>query len=646
MLLNVLLASIVTLGIAGYLVPTFALAVTPTAVGSSLPNVVAGVQQKWFGIAGTRDGAGYWVVSNGGTVEPFGDAVSYGDVAKTVLNQPVVGMAPTPDGRGYWLDAADGGIFSFGDAQFRGSTGSMRLNEPVVGMAPTHAGDGYWLVASDGGIFAFGDAPFEGSMGAHHLNKPVVGMVPTHDGGGYWMVASDGGIFAFGDAPFEGSLGGSPPTSPISYMAPTPDNNGYWLVSQDGAVHAFGDAGNYGSVRGASAPATSLAATPSGGYWVLTADGAVHPFGDASNYGSPATGPVAALSPPNLPAPSSPSGSSGSGNAGGSVSGGPDPVTISGLTPSSGTAGGGDAIDISGSGFTGATAVDFGSNASSDFTVTSATSITAVAPVGAGVVDVAGGDAGGHVAARAAPLDSPTYRPDNCPSRRRARASRSAECPPCSPASTPISWPPTGGPMPVAAAWPPPPRSTRSSAPSAPIPSCGSGPSRDRWRRTSIRASWTGAPLDNVFYEAAKYHVYLIPTISDQAGTCDGGHWQDPAWYSGGFKDVYNSADNSDGRGLAPLSYWDYMNALVSRYADSPALGMWEPMSEAEASTCPAAFEPSNCEGHQTCPDQAAAATALEYFFTTVGGHNPPPRPRAPRRSRLSRWRAVRHGRH
>ena len=26
------------------------------------------------------------------------------------------------------------------------------------------------------------------------------------------------------------------------------------------------------------------------------------------------------------------------------------------------------------------------------------------------------------------------------------------------------------------------------------------------------------APLDNVFYEAAKYHVYLIPVISDQGG--------------------------------------------------------------------------------------------------------------------------------
>ncbi len=42
-------------------------------------------------------------------------------------------------------------------------------------------------------------------------------------------------------------------------------------------------------------------------------------------------------------------------------------------------------------------------------------------------------------------------------------------------------------------------------------------------------------------------------------------------------------------------------------------------MSEAEASTCSAAFQPSNCEGHQTCPNEAAAS-ALRYFFTTVGG--------------------------
>jgi hypothetical protein len=128
------------------------------------------------------------------------------------------------------------------------------------------------------------------------------------------------------------------------------------------------------------------------------------------------------------------------------------------------------------------------------------------------------------------------------------------------------------------------------------------------------------APIDQVFYLAAEYHVYLVPVITDQGGTCDGGHWQDPSWYTGGYRDVFNSAANSDGSGLTPLSYWTYMQVLVSRYANSPALGLWEPISEPEASTCASSFEPTNCSGNQTCPDEAVAASDLTSFFDTVGG--------------------------
>jgi hypothetical protein len=47
---------------------------------------------------------------------------------------------------------------------------------------------------------------------------------------------------------------------------------------------------------------------------------------------------------------------------------------------------------------------------------------------------------------------------------------------------------------------------------------------------------------------------------------------------------------------------------------------MWEPMSEAEATECPAGLEENDgCWGHGTCPSETAAASALEYFFTTVG---------------------------
>ena len=613
-----MIASVVTLALVVWLIPALADAVSTTTsppVGTAAAHTLAsGAGTNWFGIAATPDGNGYWVVSNGGAVESFGDAVSHGDMAATVLNQPMVGMARTPGGKGYWLDAADGGIFTFGDARFWGSTGSLRLNAPVVGMAPTRDGGGYWTVASDGGIFAFGAAPFEGSMGGHHLNKAVVGMAPTADGGGYWMVASDGGIFAFGDASFEGSLGASPPGSPIVNMTPTPDNNGYWLVSQDGTVYAFGDAGNHGSVRGASAPATSLAATPSGGYWVLTADGAVYPYGDARNYGSPASGPVSTTTGPVATPTPVPGG--GAGNTG--TVGGTGPVSIGALTPASGTAGGGDTIHISGAGFTGATAVYFGSHASSDIAVTSATAITAVAPVGSGTVSVQVVTPAGtssptsaarftYVATGQVPITAQGQALEigGVPSRFTGLNAYELA----------TDWGTNAGCGPM-------------TSPAQIDAFFGSLPRNSIVRFWAFQGSMatdvqTGQldwrPLDNVFYEAAKYHVYLIPVVSGQGGSCDGGHWNDPAWYSGGFMDVFNSAGNSDGRGLTPLSYWGYMNALVSRYADSPTLGMWEPMSEPEASTCPAAFEPGNCEGHQTCPDEAVAATSLKYFFTAVG---------------------------
>lgn len=127
-------------------------------------------------------------------------------------------------------------------------------------------------------------------------------------------------------------------------------------------------------------------------------------------------------------------------------------------------------------------------------------------------------------------------------------------------------------------------------------------------------------PIDRVFAAAAAYHQRLIPVITDQGGTCDGGHWQDPAWYEGGYKDVYPALPQSDGEGVDPLSYWTYLQDIVNRYKNSPALGMWEPISEAEASTCPVQYEPANCGGHQICPDETAAALALRSFFNTVGG--------------------------
>jgi mannan endo-1,4-beta-mannosidase len=83
--------------------------------------------------------------------------------------------------------------------------------------------------------------------------------------------------------------------------------------------------------------------------------------------------------------------------------------------------------------------------------------------------------------------------------------------------------------------------------------------------------------------------------------------------------DVFNSPSNSDGSGHTPLSYWDYMQDVVNRYKNSPALGMWEPISEAEASTCDGTYLPGTCWGNTSCPNESVAAAALRHFFDVVG---------------------------
>ena len=57
--------------------------------------------------------------------------------------------------------------------------------------------------------------------------------------------------------------------------------------------------------------------------------------------------------------------------------------TITSIAPSTGPVAGGTAVTITGTNFTGATAVSFGGVAATSFTVNSATSITATSPAGA-----------------------------------------------------------------------------------------------------------------------------------------------------------------------------------------------------------------------------------------------------------------------
>ena len=62
--------------------------------------------------------------------------------------------------------------------------------------------------------------------------------------------------------------------------------------------------------------------------------------------------------------------------------------SVASLSPTAGPIGGGTSVTITGAGFTGATAVHFGTTAATGVTVNSATSITATSPAGTGTVDV------------------------------------------------------------------------------------------------------------------------------------------------------------------------------------------------------------------------------------------------------------------
>ena len=80
---------------------------------------------------------------------------------------------------------------------------------------------------------------------------------------------------------------------------------------------------------------------------------------------------------------------------------------VTAINPSTGPAAGGTSVVITGSDFTGATAVKFGTAAAASFTVNSATQVTATSPAGSGAVDVTVTTSAGTSAAVAA--DKFTY---------------------------------------------------------------------------------------------------------------------------------------------------------------------------------------------------------------------------------------------
>ena len=92
--------------------------------------------------------------------------------------------------------------------------------------------------------------------------------------------------------------------------------------------------------------------------------------------------------------------------------------------------------------------------------------------------------------------------------------------------------------------------------------------------KTGLR-DWSG--LDRVVQAAERSptHPRLIISLASQSGTCDAEVWKGSSWYSGGYRQAMNNWDT-----LPRSSYWDYMHEVVTRYRNSAAIAMWEPVGE------------------------------------------------------------------
>jgi len=103
---------------------------------------------------------------------------------------------------------------------------------------------------------------------------------------------------------------------------------------------------------------------------------------------------------------------------------------------------------------------------------------------------------------------------------------------------------------------------------------------------------WT--PIDRVVQAAERAHQRLILVLGDQWANCHGEQYKDASFYLGGYRTATPPGERE--------TYWRWVQDVVSRYRGSPAVGMWEPLNEAQGD-CVSVFRGD-----------------LHNFFDSVGG--------------------------
>ncbi|HWE65156.1 MAG TPA: pentapeptide repeat-containing protein, partial [Acidimicrobiales bacterium] len=127
------------------------------------------------------------------------------------------------------------------------------------------------------------------------------------------------------------------------------------------------------------------------------------------------------------------------------------------------------------------------------------------------------------------------------------------------------------------------------------------------------------AGIDRVFADAQAHGVLVIPVLANEWGQCDDGQQKGLDWFGGGFAaDSPPSLASAAGLPTPTLSYQSYVQAFVERYRSSPALAMYEPIGEPDASTCTGSATLDGCSAPWVC-DEPAATAALRSFYDTIG---------------------------
>lgn len=288
-------------------------------VGGSTQQISTTVQPLFYGADSLRDPddlntEGYATVSTFGQIDVFGDVIAANRV--NASDRPTDSTAQvittTKDGQGYWVLRNDGSVTAYGNAPFYGSPRGSGYMSKVpelrwTDIQPTHTGLGYWCVRYDGLILSFGDAPPYTAVtvtGTPPAGESISRISPHPSAYGLWLLESDGSVHVRGAASFLGNYTATAVSavndSGLNWAADiqaTGTGLGYWLLAHDGTVQTRGDAVHYGHVADGGPTRDHylrhhqlLPAPTDAGYLILRGDGKITEHGTVYNAGGPIPG--------------------------------------------------------------------------------------------------------------------------------------------------------------------------------------------------------------------------------------------------------------------------------------------------------------------------------------------------------------------